>query len=78
MHMEAHYRNSLLLGVYFEVIWSLLVWVYFHWGKCDRGVTAEKKNGLYVVPYPEVCSVDEVSQSYFFSPIFAWHILDGS
>ena len=37
----------------------------------------EKENGLYVVPYTEVYSVDEVSE-LFFGPIFGRHILDGS
>ena len=73
--MEVHYQNSLVLGVHFEVIQSLLVWVYFHCGRYDRGVTAEKKDGLHVVPYPESCSVGEVLQSYFFGPIFRRHIL---
>ena len=37
-------------------------------------MTAEKENGLYVVPYPDVCSVDEVSQSYFLGPIWQAYI----
>ena len=78
MCMEVHYWNSPLLGVCFEVIKSLLVPVYFHCGRYDRGVTVERENGLYVVPYPEVYSVDEVSPSYFFGPIFGRHVLDGS
>ena len=79
MYMEVCYRNSLLLGVHFEVIWSLLVWVHFHCDRRDRGETVVEENGLYVVPYPEVSLVVEVSQSFYFSdPRFGRHILDRS
>ena len=67
MRMEIHYRNSLLLGEHSEVIWSLLVGVYFHWGRCDQGETVVEETGLYIVLYPEVGSVVEVSQSFYSS-----------
>ena len=78
MRMEVHYQKILLSGMNFEVIWSVLVWVYFHCVRCDRGVIVVEENGLSVVPYAEVCSVVEVSQSYCFGSRFSTHILDGS
>ena len=73
-------KSSFIRSVFWSDINVLypLVWVYFYCDRCDRVVTVEKENGLYVVTYPEVCSVAEVSQSYFSGPIFGRHILDES